>query len=320
MGFKDSRVQSSHRLVAGYATIGQGAGPMIVTERAGLFAKHGLQVQTRLMNGAKGVVQGLMNGEIQFGNLAAPSLLRAGLMEGADLVFLTGGINQQFLMGRPGIKERQQLAGARIGLVGDAGLNDVLVYFVVDQLAKDGIQNVRLVPIPGGGRESLARLISRECDAVVITPPEAIEAKRQGCHFLVDFLHYGLNYALGGIAAKRRYLEGHEEIARRFVKAYLEGMHRYRVDRAFTVQVQQEYSGIADRSIAEETYDITRPGMPEVPYPVVRALRTALEVMARQLPPAATADPRQFVDDRFIKELDESGFIASLYKKTAENS
>ena len=304
-----------HRLVAGYATIGQGAGPMIVTEQAGLFAKHGLQVETRLMQGASGVVRGLMDGEIQFGNLAAPALLRAALAEGADLVFLTGGINQQFLMGRPGIKGRQQLAGGRIGFVGDGGLNDVLVHFVMDQFEKDGIRDIRPVPMPGGGRESLAKLISRECDAIVITPPEAIEAKRQGCHFLVDFADYGLNYALGGIAARRRYIEGHEETARKFVTAYVEGMHRYRVDRAFTVRVQQEYSGLSDRSIAEETYDITLPGMPRSPYPVPKALGIALQVMSRQLPPAATADPRRFVDDRFMRKLDEAGFISSLYLK-----
>jgi len=299
-------------IVAGYATIGQGAGPMIVTERAGLFAKHGLQVETRLMRGATGVVRGLMDGAIQFGNLAAPSLLRAGLMEGADLVFLTGGINQQFLMGRPGVRRRQQLSGGRVGLVGDSGLNDVLVYFVIDQLNKDGVENVRLVPVPGGGREGLASMMRGECDAIVITPPEAIEAKRQGCHFLVDFSDYGLNYALGGIAARRRTIEEHEATARAFVTAYLEGMHRYRTDRAFTVQVQQDYSGLSDRSIAEETYDITRPGMPEIPYPVARALRTALEVMSRELPPAATADPLQFVDDRFVRELDRSGFVRGL--------
>ena len=96
-------------LIAGYATIGQGAGPMIVTERAGLFAKYGLHVESRLMGGAKGVVKGLVQGEISFGNLAAPALLRADLEEGADLVFLTGGINQQFLVGRPGIKDRSEL-------------------------------------------------------------------------------------------------------------------------------------------------------------------------------------------------------------------
>ncbi|MGH7774602.1 MAG: hypothetical protein ACREQA_20450, partial [Candidatus Binatia bacterium] len=100
-------MEDAYSIVAGYATIGQGAGPMIVTERAGLFAKHGLQVKSRLMHGARGVVRGLMDGEIQFGNLAAPALLRAVLVEGADLAFLTGGINQQFLMGRPGIESHR---------------------------------------------------------------------------------------------------------------------------------------------------------------------------------------------------------------------
>ncbi len=109
------------RLEVGYATMGQGAGPLLVTEKAGLFLEHGLDVTTRIMGGARGVVRGLVSGEIAFGNLAAPALLKANL-EGADVVFLTGGINQQFLMGRPGIETRQQLAGGTLGLLGDGGL------------------------------------------------------------------------------------------------------------------------------------------------------------------------------------------------------
>ena len=289
-------------LVAGYATIGQGAGPMIVTERAGLFAKHGLDVQTRLMEGAKGVVKGLMAGDIQFGNLAAPALLKAVLEDGADLVFLTGGINQQFLVGRPGIKDRRELGRARIGFVGDGGLNDVLVHFVVERLEKENIRGLGLVPLPAGGRDGTAALLTGQCDALVMTPPEAVEAKMQGCVFLVDFAEFGLNYALGGIATRRRTIQEAPDVVRKFVNAYVEGMQRYRTDREFTIQVQQEYSGIADRRVAEETYDLTQPGMPAIPYPVPSALEKALKVMARDLPAAAKAAARQFIDDRFIKE------------------
>ena len=178
-------------------------------------------------------------------------MLRSVLAEGTDLAFLTGGINQQFLMGRPGMARPEDLAGGRLGLVGDGGLNDVLIYFIKDQLERQGLRDLRLVPISGGGREALLGALSRECDAFVITPPEAIEAKRRGCRILVDFSNYGLNYALGGIAARRAYIREHEEVARKFVRAYVEGMHRYRTDREFTVRVQQEYSGITDRSVAE---------------------------------------------------------------------
>jgi ABC-type nitrate/sulfonate/bicarbonate transport system substrate-binding protein len=146
----------------------------------------------------------------------------------------------------------------------------------------------------------------------VSTPPESIEAQRRGCQYLIDFAEYGLNYALGGIAARRSYVERNPEITRRFIQAYIEGMHRYRTDRKFTIAVQAEYSGIADRSIAEATYDLTQPGMPPVPYPVVAALQTLLDFMASELPEAKNADAKKFVDDRFIRKLEEEGFIAAL--------
>jgi NitT/TauT family transport system substrate-binding protein len=296
---------------AGFATIGQGAGPMMVTWKAGLFNKHGLEVdKPRIMGGAKGVVRGLMTGEIQFGNMAAPAPLRANVRGEADLIFLTGGINQQFVMGRPGITDREQLTGKKIGFVGDGGLNDALVNFIIEKLSDAGINGLKKESIPVGADE--AALISGKCDAIVITPPESIDAQRKGCKYLIDFAEYGLNYALGGIAARRDYVEKNPEITRKFIKAYVEGMHRYRSDREFTVDVQAEYSGIADRTVAEETYDLTRPGMPPIPYPVVASLQTLLDFMSTEVPEAKNVDARRFVDDRFIRELEDDGFIASL--------
>src|SRR5574341_29871 len=301
------------KINAGFATIGQGAGPMMVTWKAGLFRKHGLDIdRPRLMGGAKNVVRGLMAGEIQFGNLAAPAPLRANLRDEADVVFLTGGINQQFVVGRPGLNHRQELAGKKIGTVADGGIGDALVKFVIAKLAAAGIPGLKEEPIPSGAEAELKALLEAKVDAVVGTPPECIAAIRHGCKYLVDFAEYGLNYALGGIAGRRAYIEKNPEITRKFVKAYIEGMHRYLTDREFAVDVQADYSGIADRTIAEETYDLTQPGMPRAPYPVVAALQTLLDFMAHELPEARGADAKRFIDDRFIRELEENGFIAAL--------
>jgi ABC-type nitrate/sulfonate/bicarbonate transport system substrate-binding protein len=302
-------------LNAGFATIGQGAGPMMVTWKAGLFARHGLAIERpRWMGGAKGVVRGLMAEEIQFGNLAAPAPLRANLKGEADVVFLTGGINQQFVVARPGLRSREELAGKKIGTVADGGIGDMLVKFVVAKLAADGITGLREEPIAHGATAELEALLSGKVDAVVGTPPECIEAIRRGCSYLIDFAEYGFNYALGGIAARRDYIEKNPAITRQFVKAYVEGMHRYRTDREFTIDVQADYSGIADRSIAAETYDLTQPGMPRAPYPVLAALQSLLDFMASELPEAKGADARNFVDDRFIRELENDGSINSLQK------
>ncbi|HVR15276.1 MAG TPA: ABC transporter substrate-binding protein [Candidatus Limnocylindrales bacterium] len=300
-------------LAAGFATIGQGAGPMMVTWKAGLFAKHGLDItRPRLMGSAKGVVRGLMTGEIQFGNLAAPAPLRADLKGEADVVFLTGGINQQFVIGRPGLNSRMELAGKKIGTVADGGIGDALVKFVIAKLSAAGIKGLREEPIPPGAAAELEALLNGTVDAVVGTPPECIDAIRHGCKYLIDFAEYGLNYALGGIAARRDYIENTPEITRKFVTAYVEGMHRYRTDREFTIDVQADYSGIADRTIAAETYDLTQPGMPRAPYPVVASLQTLLDFMANELPEAKGVDAQRFVDDRFIRELEDNGFINSL--------
>ncbi|MGH7930103.1 MAG: ABC transporter substrate-binding protein [Candidatus Binatia bacterium] len=301
------------RIAAGFATIGQGAGPMMVTWKAGLFQKHGLDIERPcIMGGAKGVVRGLMRDEIQFGNMAAPAPLRANLKGEADIVFLTGGINQQFILGRPGIHHRAELAGKTIGFVGDGGLNDALVKFIIEKLEAAGIKGLKPQPMAGGNDKELEALLSGKIDCVVGTPPESIEAERKGCTYLIDFSEFGLNYALGGIAARREYVARNPEITRKFITAYVEGMHRYRTDREFTVAVQAEYSDIADRTIAEATYDLTRPGMPRVPYPVVAALQTLLDFMSKELPEAKNAEAGRFVNERFMRELDDNGFISSL--------
>lgn len=288
----------------------------MVTWRAGLFERHGLAVdRPRLMGGAKGVVRGLMAGEIHFGNLAAPAPLRANLRGESDIVFLTGGINQQFVIGRPEIRSREELAGKKIGTVADGGIGDMLVKFIIARLASSGIAGLREELIAPGAAAELEALLTGKVDAVVGTPPECVETIRHGCHFLIDFAEFGFNYALGGIAARRAYVAANPEITRSFVTAYVEGMHRYRTDREFTIDVQADYSGISDRSIAAETYDLTQPGMPPAPFPVVSALQKLLDFMARDMPEAKGADARNFIDDRFIRELEENGFIESLDKR-----
>ena len=297
-----------------YATPTQGAGPMLITLRAGLFEKHGLKAEAQDRGRAVGVVEGLMNGELQFGNLAAPSMLRMVLNGEADVVFLALGINQQFLVSRPGLATKKDLARARVPRTGDGAITDLLAIYVHEQLAQEGI-NTTLVPVPrsGGSRGETDGLFNGEYDAVVLTPPAAIEAQRKGCHLVIDFADYGLNYSLGGIAAKRSYVAEHPDIAREFVAAYIEGLHRYRTDKTFTVDTLMEYGGHTDRSLIEAHYDLTMPGMPTTPYPRTDGLAKALAVMGKDLPAAATADPARFVDDRFVRELEQSGFVAKVY-------
>jgi ABC-type nitrate/sulfonate/bicarbonate transport system substrate-binding protein len=284
---------------------------VFVTQRAGLFAAEGLDVQIKLLEGAKRVVRGLVDGEVLFGNLAAPALVEA-FLDGAEVVYVTGGINQQFLVGRPGVNDVSEIAGGRISVGQPGQLGDLLSRFLIGRLEADGIRGLQIV-YGDEGRGRIDAILKGRADAAVLSPPVAMEARRAGGRFILDFADYGLNFTLGGVATTRTVVQQQPDLVRRFVRAYVAGMHRYKTDRELVMQVQQEYSGFNDRGIAEETYAITEPGFPRAPYPVTSGLAIVLRTMARTDPRAERADPADIVDDRFVRELDESGYVASLY-------
>ncbi len=55
--------------------------------------------------------------------------------------------------------------------------------------------------------------------------------------------------------------------------------------------------------------------MPETPYPTPEGVKTLLDDMISRNPKVSEANPRDFVDLSFVKELDRSGFIKKLYRK-----
>jgi hypothetical protein len=55
--------------------------------------------------------------------------------------------------------------------------------------------------------------------------------------------------------------------------------------------------------------------MPDAPYPPPDGYQLVLQDMAEKNPKAAQADIKDYIDARFVKELDDSGFIKALYRK-----
>jgi len=52
-----------------------------------------------------------------------------------------------------------------------------------------------------------------------------------------------------------------------------------------------------------------------LPYPSMRGVETVLEFIEKDNPKAKTADPKSFVDDSLLREIEASGFIKTLYQK-----
>ena len=176
----------------GYATEGQGVTPLGAAVDGGFMRSLGLDVTLRKMGDAHAVAAGLDAGEITFGNLAAPGLVEA-VSRGAALVFLAGGVNQQFLVGAPG-RSLADVAGQPMGASSPGDLTDFLVQITMERVT-EAESEVRYV---GGSRARLRALLEGDIAASPLSPPLAVEAKHQGCAWLYDYAQLGLNFAIGG--------------------------------------------------------------------------------------------------------------------------
>jgi hypothetical protein len=52
-----------------------------------------------------------------------------------------------------------------------------------------------------------------------------------------------------------------------------------------------------------------------VPYPSLRGVETVLGFVEKDNPKAKGADPKSFVDDSLLREIEQSGFVKKLYDR-----
>jgi len=71
-----------------------------------------------------------------------------------------------------------------------------------------------------------------------------------------------------------------------------------------------------DAEALEEAYDAYAVRfMARVPYPTLKGIEAILDDLTKSNPKAKGADPKRFIEPRFLKELEDSGFVAKLYGK-----
>ena len=71
------------------------------------------------------------------------------------------------------------------------------------------------------------------------------------------------------------------------------------------------YYGITDSKMQEHFYAPTL-DLPRKPYPTLDGIKKTMELF--DSPAMRQHKPEDFYDDSFVRELDESGYIDSLYR------
>lgn len=135
---------------------------------------------------------------------------------------------------------------------------------------------------------------------------------------LADLQMLGLEYQHTSIATSRALLRSKPELARDFMRAYIEGIQYAKTHRKETMDILTKYLRTDDKDVLDDTYEsVIMTLVPEKPYPTMKGIQIILREFGTKDPAARSAKPEQFVDLSIMKELDSSGFIDRVYKAGA---
>jgi NitT/TauT family transport system substrate-binding protein len=309
-------VSAAERIYSAYFSPAPGASAVIwVAKEARLFEKHGLDVAPVLIPSSVRTLQAILAGESAIAESAGPAAVSARLA-GGDIVALAGSVNilTYYFVTPPSIRRPEDLKG-KIGANQSPGtIADFALRVSLRRLGLDPTKDVSLRSI-GVLYDRIAAMQKGIVQFTVLTEAEKPIIDKLGYAVLLDLISLKIPFPQRGIYTTGKTIKDQPDTVRRYVRAYVEAIHYFKTRKEETVQILRKYSRVEDRSVLEHTQSWFSQNMPDYPYPPIEGYQTVLQEMASSNPKAAALNARELVDGRFVKELEDSGFVASLGKK-----
>ncbi len=307
---------AAEKINTSYISVSPGSSSVIwVAKDARIFEKYGLDATIIFISGSVRGIQAILAGEIPIGEGGGPGLASAKLA-GGDVVAIAGNVNvlPYYLVAQPSIKRPEELRG-KIGGNHIAGTTAEFALRVgLKKLGIDPSKDVNLRVI-GGTMDRMIALQKGIVNFTVATEPGKAMAEKLGFPTIVDLAAMQIPFPQNGVYTSTRFIREHPDTVRRYMRAYVEAIHFYKTHKEETIKISQKYSRLEDRKAQEETWEWHTKYIPNAPYPPIDGYQLILQDMAEKNPKAAQANAKDYVDLRFVKELEDSGFIKNLYGK-----
>ena len=289
-----------------------------IAKEAGIFQRHGLDVELVYIASGSRAVQTLVGGSIDVAAIGGPAGVDAKLA-GADTVYVAIPVNRVivFTVAAPQIQRVEELRGKSIGVTRVGTVTD---FFTRIFLRQNGLVPDRDVMIRqmGGLPEIVAGLKAGQIQSGTFGFPAVLHARAAGFRVLVDYSAQGFRYPLSSVIVTEKLLRMRESAVRGFLEAHIEAVHRFKTDPSFAMSVIGKYTNTSDRSMLEETQRVYASAFERIPYPNVDDMKLGITQVAETNPRAKGADPKEFVDGRLLREIEASGFVKRLYGEQAK--
>jgi NitT/TauT family transport system substrate-binding protein len=127
----------------------------------------------------------------------------------------------------------------------------------------------------------------------------------------VNIATLNLPYMHSGVATRRSFARQQPEQVKAYLRAYIAAIKIANEDAETSKRALARYLATNDNAILDEAYQTFRGIFPKVPYVTEDYIKSVLAVSDN--PKAAGANPKDFFDTRFLKEIEDSGFVQELY-------
>jgi NitT/TauT family transport system substrate-binding protein len=314
--FAPQRCAAADKLNTSYISTTPGSSSVLwVAKDAKIFDKHGIDATVIFISGSVRGIQAILAGEIPIGEGGGPGLASARLA-GGDVVAVAGNVNvlPYYLVSHPNIKRHEDLRG-KIGGTHIAGTTAEFALKVgLKKIGLDPLKDVQLRVI-GGAIERMVALQKGIVQFTVVTEAGKAIAEKLGYPTVVDMVSLQIPFPQNGIYTSTKLTRDNPDFVRRYLRSYVESIHYYKTHKEETIKIMRKYSRVEDRKVLEEAWDWHARFMPEAPYPPADGYQLVLQDMSEKNPKAAQANVRDYIDTRFVKELEDSGFIKGLSRK-----
>ena len=305
--------QKLERAVLAFGSTGPNLTPFWVGRDAGVYRQYGLDVDVVFFRGSTIAINALATNDAQFGAFGASAAVLAKL-GGADTILIataTPGL-LFYLVATKEIRNGNDLKGKKIAVSRPGTDSDLAARVAVQKLGLTD-KDVQIISM-GTDAERMTAMSQGVADATVLTIGGYVAAQKLGFHSLIDLSQANIPYEAASLITTRRLIRENPDKVLKFTKGFVAAIAYAQSHREATLRILSKYMRTSDREILNASYDyyIGRV-IPRAPYVNERGLQAVIDFIRQRNPQTRNAEPQDFMDNRFIKELDESGFIKSLY-------
>lgn len=295
---------------AGYPQLNGGQTPLWLIPDTPIGRQYGVDLRPVYVPGAVRLTQTVISGDVDLAMTGGAAV--NAMLSGADLIYVGMPVPTFAfsLYARPEIKEVPELRGKVLGVITKGASSDHASIALLRQYKMSQGKDVKVLYF-SRQQDAMAALNQGMVSAAVLSAPTTLMARRVGLKELVNIGSLKIPYPFTGIAIRRSLVRQNEELVRSFLKAFLAGLKVATEQPEAAKRALGHYLATKDPEIIDEAYRSFTPLFPKVPYVTEEAIRAALSVTDH--PKAAAADPKDFFDNRPLKELESSGFVKELY-------